>query len=418
MPYAAHDHPHDMPSGAACDIEASLRWHSADAEHCERRFFAAFELGHDILPGDLASQFAVLGPGDSASVSLMPGGGWIEIDPSLRLRIRRDQFRRVAVKGSTVEPRLGRFYPRSLLSGVDRIRTGERGPFRCVGQDNGHLVVEFNHPLAGRQLELEIRRLHRCDTAPRSGDPGRDIVRLLAEDGPGMQAALAGADTDFFADAPFSREDEGDDALFYGPVRLVPHLDTTALRRLSGLYAPLLKPGMAVLDLMASWDSHLPEGMADLQVTGLGMNAAELEHNPQLARRLVQNLNCTPGLPFDDHSFDAALCSLSLEYLTRPVDTLREVARVLRPDAPFIVSFSERWFPPKAVRIWSELHAFERMGLVLDYFRRSDVFTRLATHSLRGLPRPANDKYGKLTPWSDPLYLVWGHAAAKRQACA
>ena len=32
------------------------------------------------------------------------------------------------------------------------------------------------------------------------------------------------------------------------------------------------------------------------------------------------------------------------------------------------MTFSDRWFPTKAIELWSELHPFERMGLVLDYF--------------------------------------------------
>ena len=37
---------------------------------------------------------------------------------------------------------------------------------------------------------------------------------------------------------------------------------------------------------------------------------------------------------------------------------------MLRPGGRFIVTFSDRWFPPKAIRVWTRLH------LVLDYFRR------------------------------------------------
>ena len=47
------------------------------------------------------------------------------------------------------------------------------------------------------------------------------------------------------------------------------------------------------------------------------------------------------------------------------------------------------------------------MGLVLKYFRQSQAFHRLATESLRGLPRPSEDKY--TLPQSDPLYAVWGY---------
>ena len=54
------------------------------------------------------------------------------------------------------------------------------------------------------------------------------------------------------------------------------------------------------------------------------------------------------------------------------------------------------------------LHEFERMGLVLEYFLNSGKYTRLRTYSLRGLPRPATDKYATQLPYSDPVYAVWG----------
>jgi SAM-dependent methyltransferase len=168
---------------------------------------------------------------------------------------------------------------------------------------------------------------------------------------------------------------------------------------------------MRVLDLMSSVNSHLPEAIAPLEVVGLGMNEAELLRNPRLAERIVHDLNRSPSLPFADGRFEAALCTVSVEYLIRPVEVFREVRRVLRAGAPFVLSFSERWFPPKVIRIWTELHPYERLGLVLDWLHRAGGFAGLRTESLRGLPRPADDKYAGLTRRSDPLYCAWGLAA-------
>jgi SAM-dependent methyltransferase len=164
---------------------------------------------------------------------------------------------------------------------------------------------------------------------------------------------------------------------------------------------------MRVLDLMSSWTSHLPADQG-LQVAGLGMNPEELARNPLLAERVVRDLNFDPTLPWGHAHFDLAVCTVSVEYLVRPVDVFREVARVLRPGAPFLLTFSERWFPPKVARIWTELHPFERMGLALAYFRGAGGYTALNTESVRGLLRPEDDKYASMTPLSDPVYAVWG----------
>ena len=84
------------------------------------------------------------------------------------------------------------------------------------------------------------------------------------------------------------------------------------------------------------------------------------------------------------------------------------MSRVLKPGGHLVVTFSNRWFPTKAIRLWTELHEFERMGLVLEYFMQTRAFEDLHTYSMRGLPRPHDDKYFPEFVYSDPLYAVWG----------
>jgi len=188
----------------------------------------------------------------------------------------------------------------------------------------------------------------------------------------------------------------------------VDHLDRTAIGEVSALYGRLIPQGSRILDLMSSWHSHLPASLQGGAVVGLGMNAAELADNPVLTERLVQDLNQEPGLPFANGAFDAVVCTVSVEYLTRPFAIFRDVARVLRPGGIFVVSFSNRWFPPKAIRLWEELHEFERPGLVLEYFLESGLYRDLETWTLRGRPRPADDPYADRLAFSDPVYGVWG----------
>jgi SAM-dependent methyltransferase len=92
----------------------------------------------------------------------------------------------------------------------------------------------------------------------------------------------------------------------------------------------------------------------------------------------------------------------------KPFEVFEEIARVLRPGARFVVTFSNRWFPPKVINLWQDCHEFERMGIVLEYFLRSGRFANLETYSLRGLPRPEDDKYAGQIALSDPVYAVWG----------
>jgi ubiquinone/menaquinone biosynthesis C-methylase UbiE len=68
----------------------------------------------------------------------------------------------------------------------------------------------------------------------------------------------------------------------------------------------------------------------------LGMNEEEWKKNPRLDEYVVQNLNRAPGLPFGDAEFDGCGICVSIDYLTRPVEVLREVGRVSRVGAPTI----------------------------------------------------------------------------------
>lgn len=71
-------------------------------------------------------------------------------------------------------------------------------------------------------------------------------------------------------------------------------------------------------------------------------------------------------------------------------------------------TYSNRWFPSKAIRLWTELQEFERTGLVLEYFRSTGLFSEYQSYSIRGLLRPRHDKYYGKLPFSDPVYAVWG----------
>lgn len=233
--------------------------------------------------------------------------------------------------------------------------------------------------------------------------------------GPGMQARWNRQPTDFWAGNPFERADEESDAVFYARPRVVNHIDRCASGQISDLYSRLLGKGNVVLDLMASWNSHLPADIGLNEVVGLGMNHEELKSNPELDDYVVHDLNADPVLPFESEKFDAVICTVSVEYLTRSLDVFREIYRVVKPGGLFIVTFSNRWFPPKAIKIWSQLHDYERMGLVLEYFLLCNGFADLQTWSVRGFPRPEDDKYAGRLSSSDPVFAAWGRKQIKSE---
>jgi SAM-dependent methyltransferase len=203
----------------------------------------------------------------------------------------------------------------------------------------------------------------------------------------------------------FDRDDPTPDDRFYTFPRLVTHIDSGAIRAVGDLYAELGLDGSApqprrVLDLMASWVSHLHSAPAELVV--LGMNAAELEANPMATERVVQDLNRDPRLPFADDDFDAVLCCVSIDYLTRPIEVLTEVARVLRKGAPVVITFSNRCFPTKAVHGWLSTDDAGRAAIVAHYLRVAGGFTEPEVAE-RTPPRSSGYR-------GDPLYAVVARA--------
>jgi SAM-dependent methyltransferase len=201
------------------------------------------------------------------------------------------------------------------------------------------------------------------------------------------------ADREPFPPGFFARVDESDDALFYAVPRFVVHIDDATIAALTSCYREALAPGAAILDLMSSWVSHLPAEFAFARVAGLGMSAEELAGNPRLTDAVVRDLNADPRLPYADASFDAVLCAVSAQYLTRPVEVMAEVARVLRPGGRALISLSHRCFPTKAVRAWHGLPPEARPTLVAEYLARAGGFA------------PA-EQLDRSPPGADPLWIV------------
>jgi SAM-dependent methyltransferase len=208
--------------------------------------------------------------------------------------------------------------------------------------------------------------------------------------------------------ADFRRRDESDDALFYAQDRFVSHLDATALETVEDLLGRLINGERPViLDLMAGWDSHLPPDLEPERVVGLGLNRNELAANRSLDSYIIHDLNRDPGLPFADAQFDAVICTVSVDYLTRPVEVFREVGRILRPGGLFVVIFSNRWFEPKVTEVWRRTAEVERVYLVQEWLRAAECFGPGEVFVSKGKPRPPDDRFFVPGLPSDPIYAVY-----------
>lgn len=394
----------------------TLTWQSAEARHEERFLGRKANLWRDIFPADLAKRLVGLAPGETASVSCAPGEAIPGHDPRLVARLPAAAYTppRIANR-APVPARAGRFYPRGLFTGgmhgLYGVFPQDARPARVLEADGETLLVDQNHPLAGRAFTLAAE-VQAC--APKRSDTGGRLAVWLEEIcdyGPGMQARRDSGATDFSPPPGPWRIDDTPDAAFYAAPRMVGHIDAGASELLRGAYARRIAPGSRVLDLMSSLASHLPEegpGGPGLTVTGLGMNAEEMAANPRLANHVTHDLNQDPVLPFADASFEAVTCSLSVEYLRDPGAVLAECGRVLAPGGRLLLGFSDRWFPGKASALWMDLHPFERMGWALDLMRKCGVFADFETESARNWWRPEDDPHIRRTWTGDPVFVVAG----------
>jgi SAM-dependent methyltransferase/FKBP-type peptidyl-prolyl cis-trans isomerase 2 len=391
-------------------MEFDIRWTSATAQHREMYLARRANVWRDIFPPGLEEWLKGAGPGDRETVRYGPGEAVAPYREDKVLARRRSEFRPPTVAGRRLEPRFGRFYPKGALLRIPGIFPENIYPFRIIGLEETSLTADLNHPLALCSLEVGVR-------IPENARKDSDVSGSCAtwmEDvldrGPGMQARWRGQPTDFWSPEGFRRQDERDDAGFHARPRMVGHVDSLASSFIRKEHERYLRPGMKVLDLMSSVQSHLPADM-ELTVLGLGMNREELAGNPRLDGYRVQDLNADPSLPFPDAEFDLAVCSLSVEYLVRPLAVMRELSRVLQQGGRCLISFSDRWHPTKAIALWSELNEFERMGLVQEYFLQSGGFCDVHTVSRRNWWRPEDDRLFGERPACDPVYVVSARAA-------
>jgi SAM-dependent methyltransferase len=202
-----------------------------------------------------------------------------------------------------------------------------------------------------------------------------------------------------FGPEALKRMDESSDGDFYAQPRFCTHIDDGAIGALQNWYGEMLPAGedKAVLDICSSWISHYPEGYSAGRVAGLGMNAKELEKNGVLTEWTVKDLNEDPTLPYEDNSFDAVTNAVSIDYLCKPQEILKEVARVLKPGGLAAFSFSNRCFPTKVIGIWNQTNDSDHVAIVGSYFYYEPAFGGPLADDIS--PNPGR---------SDPMFVVYG----------
>ncbi len=172
----------------------------------------------------------------------------------------------------------------------------------------------------------------------------------------------------------------GNDSSFYDVPRFVTHIDDNAIYNLQRYYSDVLPRKGRILDFCSSWVSHYPSEVekagqsGELEILGTGMNEAELSKNPVLKAWSVQDLNEDPDIRLPEtrsqnsgQKLDASTCTVSIDYLTKPVEVLASIQRQTNVGGKIHLVISNRCFPNKVVGRWLQIGEDERLEMVGDY---------------------------------------------------
>ena len=320
----------------------------------------------------------------------------------------------ISVTTKHLQFRLGRYYPRSILnnSGMTLPKGYAYGRIMQISGEN--LVIDFNHPLAGKDvlLTLQVQSIYPNDKDLKP--PKQDLKTVIWGKGIGMQDSLTHPHKDLLDDQAFRRIDENDDALYFAEPDLKPFWDTNALRVISNLYDRLIPHQAHILDLMAGVHSPIEDCVnKPARLTCAGLNPVELQHNPVCDEKQVLNVNRIISLPYHSHQFDTVLIHAAIEYVTQPELLIREIHRILKPSGLLIISFTNRYVENKAIQAWRDALPYERFRHIITYLSANDLFNQIEAFSWLGLRYAENMKPPHSMSDYEPIGLVVGKTSSK-----
>ncbi|MGK0270099.1 MAG: ubiquinone/menaquinone biosynthesis C-methylase UbiE [Cocleimonas sp.] len=392
-----------MKKNDLADIEFTLEWKSSFATHTDVYYVQNVDPVNDKFPLDLGEKIAKLKTGGNYSQTFPAKDLLQESFSTDKVTHFKTDLFDTHFKGQNSPPMLYRFYPSAIVwEGLESLQT-DYTPFRLISSNDENMVADRNHPLAKYYISLTARKVREYKTSNDHDIPKKHIGKLITSKGPGMQAPFEYGDSVFFDKYPFDLNiiDKNDNYLKQ-------QLDLNTTKEISQLYSEHLSKHSKVLDLMSCGSSYLAEDYKTGMLTGIGPNETTLSKNQRLDTYQVQDLNSDSILPFETNSFDDAICTCSIENLTDPLKVIQEVARVVSPGGKFIITFSGNKPAANSINLWQQLHPFERIQLVLEYFRHTGLFKELNTFSKRGILQSKGIKKSKQDPLSNPVYAVWG----------
>lgn len=150
----------------------------------------------------------------------------------------------------------------------------------------------------------------------------------------------------------------------------------------AGAVGALVPPGLSVIDIGTGTGALLPLLAATgARITAVDNSAAMLQRARELCTaKGIADVGFHRAdirkLPFPDRSFDAAYASMVLHHIDRPVEAVREMARVVRPGGKVVVmSFTSHdltWMRDELAHRWLGFSPRE----MTDFFAAAGLVSR------------------------------------------
>lgn len=392
-----------MPDTKLTNIDLQLEWKSPTAFHADVLHLAKVDLSQDKLPAGFGEKITELAVGENFSKTLSAKDLLGEGFATDKVISFNSKFFDSQFKSQNSPPIQYRFYPTAIAWQGLNADSSDYTPFRLISINEDTMVADRNHPLAKYYLTLTATKTLENEVSLSKNRLSRDLGKLLTSRGPGMQASFEFGDPVFFKQYPFQLRQQDNSQKVVNNTTAIHDPKSSVSLQVAKLYTRLLAKHSKVLDLMSHSESYLGDEFKAGLIVGLGNNEKALSDNKSLDTYSVQEMNSTTTLPYESDSFDDAICSFSIEQLTDPLAVLQEIARVVVSGGKFIITFSEQYSSSSAIPLWAQLHPFERMQLVLEYFRHHDLFSDLNTYSVRGLASKNEEKKA-----ASQIFAVWG----------
>lgn len=343
-------------------LEFTVTWEKDGIKHEEWFLGRKFNATNDIFPRGMRKALEGKTEGESVSFTYEPRLCIPRHKEKLVRDLPLDRLRPKTRYGQPIVPRLGRFYPQGHINGILDVYPDTLTPFRLIGLSDERFVADCNHPLALIPVTIEARIQYLEDRDTGTYGSLTHWRETTCDWGPGMQTMHEGHPTDFFHPDFFQRDDM---TIEQTPP---PPMDAKAYENIALLHQRHISPDMRVLNVANDRHTHV------------------------------------------DGMYDAMLFTQIFEYHPAPIEALQDMATHLKPGGAVLIAFSNHYDERRAIKGWTELHAFERMGLILEYLRQAGLDTNAGTYSRR------NDWRNKTEPdflekkgVSDPVFMVYGY---------